>query len=497
MRGTVEVVPRTDPGRFVQAVTAARAGGRFAGLFATAGSDGSTVLRALVARSAHLDIIETTLAAGTLQYPALTPHVPPAAWYEREIHDLFGIEPVGHPRLDPLVLPLERGEPPPRPGAGKTPSTLALDVSPLPGHLVGEGVFTIPYGPVRSGVFESVEYLVETSGEEIPHLRTRVYHKHRGLEERFCHLPLDDAVLLAERVEGTSSVAHALAFCQAAEALADVELPRGAQLVRVVHAELERVACHLDSVIRHTEGAGQAVAYARMSLHKERVLRLRARLCGHRFGRGVVVPGGVSGPLLLDPAETLTEVGALDGTIADDVRALMTTPSFLDRLRGTGLLPSDVAADHGALGPVGRGSGVVEDVRVERPYGAYRYLGFEPADSFEQCDALARQRVRLFEIRQAFHLIRQALDELEEAQAPEWRRELGTLDGIGVGSVEAPQGELLYVIECDAQRFVRVKPRTASFHNLALLPQAFRGDIFTDFVFIEASFGVSIAGVSG
>ena len=74
----------------------------------------------------------------------------------------------------------------------------------------GEGVFTIPYGPVRSGVFESVEYLVETSGEEIPHLRTRVYHKHRGLDRRFGDLDVDDAVLLAERVEGTNSVAHAL-----------------------------------------------------------------------------------------------------------------------------------------------------------------------------------------------------------------------------------------------------------------------------------------------
>ena len=62
-----------------------------------------------------------------------------------------------------------------------------------------------------------------------------------------------------------------------------------------MHAELERIAAHLDSVVRHTEGAGQAVGYARMSRHKEEVLRLRAKLCGHRFGRGVVVPGGVTG----------------------------------------------------------------------------------------------------------------------------------------------------------------------------------------------------------
>jgi Ni,Fe-hydrogenase III large subunit len=476
---------------------AVRDGGRFAGLVATARDDGSTILRAVVTTPGKLATIETVLDPGSRRYPALTPLVASAAWYEREIHDLFDIEPVGHPRLDPLVLPLGHEEPRPRPGSHDGPSHLELDVGALPSHLSGEGVFTIAYGPVRSGVFESVEYLVETSGEEIPHLRTRVYHKHRGLDRRFGDLGVEDAVLLAERVEGTASVAHATAFCQALETLGAVEPPRCAQLVRTVHAELERVAVHLDSIIRHTEGAGQAVAYARMTLHKERVLRLRARLCGHRFGRSVVVPGGVAGPLGLHPAEALAEVGKIDRPLADDARALMATPSFLDRLRGTGVLPNAVVAGHGALGPVGRGSGLVDDVRIERAYGAYRFLGFEAAAGFNEGDAVARQWVRIEEIRQSFHLIRQALDELAENKSETWHHEVPPPDGVGWGWVEAPHGELLYLVEAEAGRLIRVKPRCASFHNLALFPEAFRGDIFTDFVFIEASFGLSIAGVSG
>lgn len=488
----------TEPDRLGESVAAAVSeGGRFAALIATAHDDGSTVLRAILSYPGRLLTIETVLGLGTHRYRALTPLVSAAGWYEREIRDLFGLEPVGHPRLDPLVLPLRPGERHPRPGAQEGPAELELDVAALAGHVTGEGVFTIPYGPVRSGVFESVEYLVETSGEEIPHLRTRVYHKHRGLERRFGDLTLDDAVLLAERVEGTASVAHATAFCQAIETLAEVEPPRSAQLVRVIHAELERVAAHLDSVVRHTEGAGQAVAYARMTLHKERILRLRARLCGGRFGRGVVVPGGVAEPLALDPPEVLAEVRRIDLAIADDARALMATPSFLDRLRGTGILPTAVALEHGALGPVGRGSGLVEDVRIDRPYGAYRVLGFEPALGFEGCDALARQWVRLEEIRQAFHLIRQALDELAGSSPGPCRHEVARTDGAVLACVEAPQGELLYLVEVERGRLVRVKPRSASFHNLALFAQAFRGDIFTDFVFIEASFGLSIAGVSG
>jgi Ni,Fe-hydrogenase III large subunit len=485
-----------EPSRLAESIAAGvRDGGRFAGLFATARTDGSTLVRGVLSDSGELVCIETTLDPDANRYPALTPLVTAAAWYEREIHDLFGIEPVGHPRLDPLVLPLRPHDRRPRPGSSDGPSRLEPDTACIPSHVSGEGVFTIPYGPVRSGVFESVEYLVETPGEEIPHLRTRVYHKHRGLERRFGELDVDDAVLLAERVEGTASVAHAMAFCQALETLGDVEPPRSAQLVRVVHAELERIAVHLDSVIRHTEGAGQAVAYARMTLHKERILRLRAQLCGHRFSRGVVVPGGVSGPLRLSPIEALAEAGKIDRAIADDIRALMITPSFLDRLHGTGILPAAVVAGHGALGPVGRGSGLVEDARLQRSYGAYRFLGFEPATGFG--DALSRQRVRIEEVRQAFHLVRQALDELATNGEGPWHHEVPPPDGVAWGSVEAPQGELLYLVESDAGRLTRVKPRCASFHNLALFAQAFRGDILTDFVFIEASFGVSIAGVSG
>jgi Ni,Fe-hydrogenase III large subunit len=495
---TVSLVPE----QLAAAVAERVAGGaRFAGLFASARDGGSTVIRALLAHHGALDVVEAQLAPGSDRYPALSPLVPAAGWYEREIHDVFGIEPVGHPRLDPLVLPLDsNAQRFPRPGTSRRDETLRLelDTSALPGHVAGEGLFTIPYGPVRSGVFESVEYLVETFGEDISHMRTRVYYKHRGIEQRFGGLGFDDGVLLAERVEGTAAVAHAVAFCQALEALAAVEVPRRAALVRVVHAELERVATHLDSVARNTEAAGQSVAYARMTLHKERVQRLRAQLCGHRFGRGVVVPGGVAGPPLLAPAEAQRALGALEHAIAGDARSLMNTPSFLDRLRRTGVISPAAAALHGALGPVGRGSGLAEDVRAERPYAAYPSLGFQPAEPSGDGDALARQRVRLDEITTAFHLLRQALDQLsgDGDEAP-WRCRLPVVEGLGLGWVEAPQGELVYLVEADARRLIRVKPRSASFHNLALFPRAFGGDILTDFAFIEASFGLSIAGVAG
>ena len=123
---------RIDPDRLAESVAAqVGAGGRFAGLVATARADGSTVLHALVARTGRLEVTESRARPGRRRsYPALTPLVPAAAWYEREIHDLFGIEPDGHPCLDPLVLPLGAGSDPPRPGQRTSASLASTSMSP-------------------------------------------------------------------------------------------------------------------------------------------------------------------------------------------------------------------------------------------------------------------------------------------------------------------------------------------------------------------------------
>ena len=471
---------------------------RLAGLFAVP-QGGTLRLVAVLAGGRSLSSITTRLPRGTSSYPSVTALVPGADWYEREIHDLYGIEAIGHPDLDPLVLPLEPGAPRPRPGSGDELPPLTPSADPLAPLVTGEGMFTIPYGPVRSGVFEAVEFLVETPGEDIPRVRVRVHHKHRGVDAAFARRSAADGVLLAERVEGVASVAHATAYCEALERLAGDEPPMAAQLIRVLHAELERIANHLDSTIRHTEAAGQAVAYARLSLHKERVMRVRAQLCGNRFGRGVVVPGGVSAPPLIAASEGLAALGAIEGGLRADLELLMATPSFLDRLRGTGVLPLPIVAARGALGPVGRGSGMTEDVRLSRPYGGYRHLELVPS-SREAGDALARQLVRNEEISTSFHLIGQAVGELDsigDLGARSWASPLEAATGESLGWAEAPQGEVLYLVRLEGGVPKRVKPRSASFHNLGLFTASFPKDITTDFAFIEASLGLSIAGVSG
>lgn len=475
------------------------AGARFAGLFATVDDD-AVRLTAALASAGTLDLLDTTLPSGAGRYPALTPAVPAAFWYERALHDLVGLVPDGHPRAEPLLLPLAGDQRRPRPGASDPVPDLTPLETPLPAHLAGTGVFTLPHGPVRSGVLESVEYLIETPGEDIPHVRVRPHAKHRGLEKRFEQLRPEQGVLLAERVEGIASVAHALGYAHALEDLAGVDVPPAAGLLRLVHAELERIANHLDVVTRLADAAALAVAAARFSWHKEQVLRLRSQLCGSRYGRGVVVPGGVSGWLQLPVEQVRAAVEATLRSVAGDERALMVTASFLDRLRGTGPLAADIAARHGALGPIGRASGAGEDVRVSRPYDGYQRLDVVPATGLVAGDVQARLRVRWLELHESFRLIRRAVNRLSEYGEPApdaLRAPLEVPDGRGAGWAEAPQGEVLYLVEVAGGKLRRVVPRSASFHNLPLFHSVFAGDIFTDFAFIEASFGLSIAGVAG
>lgn len=471
---------------------------RLAGLFAT--DDGALRLTAALASGGSLDLLDTALPPGTTHYPTLTTAVPAAFWYERAIHDLTGLVPDGHPRLDPLLLPRTDGEPLPIPGAPVQPSAITPHERPLPSHVSGAGIFSLPHGPVRSGVVESVEYLIETPGEEIPHLRVRPHAKHRGLEKRFEQLPVEQGVLLAERVEGIASVAHALGYAHAVEDLAGVGVPPAAALIRVVHAELERIANHLDVAMRLADAAALAVATTRFGWHKEEVLRLRSRLCGSRYGRGVVVPGGVRGGLDLGLRQARETLDGLEGRIAGDERVAMVTASFLDRLRGTGPLAADLAARHGALGPIGRASGSGDDVRVSRPYDAYPTLDVQPATAFTAGDVQARLQVRWAELHESFRLVGQALARLADYDDPlpvaEQCSKVEVADGRGVGWAESPQGEVLYVVEVAGGRLRRVAPRSASFHNLPLFHTVFAGDVFTDFAFIEASFGVSIAGVA-
>jgi formate hydrogenlyase subunit 5 len=475
-------------------------GARFAGLFATSRDPGA-ILTAVLAEPGQVTATDTLISSADGSYPALTPDVPAASWYERASHDLSGLNPAGHPRPEPLLLPLGDASARPRPGAGRT-GGLQPEEPPGLADVGGYGLFTIPHGPVRSGVLESLEYLIETPGEAIPHLTIRPHYKHRGVAKAFEGRGPAGGVLVAERVEGIASVAHALAYCHAIESLAGIAVGEHDGLVRVVYAELERIANHLDVATRLCDAAGLAVAAARLGWHKEQLMRLISGLCGSRFGRGVITVGGVA-PAGGSPdggrdwAGLAGQLAGLRARVENDASTLMRTASFLDRLRGTGVLDPGLARTWGALGPVGRASGFDDDHRRLRPRDGYRQLEVAAAERTVG-DAQARLEVRWQEISQAFGLIEDCTRQLTGRTGPVLSpvEEIALPDGRGIGAAEAPQGEVLYSVEVRDRRIVRCFARSASFHNLPLFAEVFHGDILTDFPFIEISFGLSAAGAA-
>jgi Ni,Fe-hydrogenase III large subunit len=443
-------------------------GGQLAALFHVTAPEPS--LLAAVAFQGELVALRAPLEDAR-EYASLGRVTPAALLPERELHDRFGLVPAGHPDLAPAVAP---------------------DPDRLDRRILGEQAFVIPYGPIRSGVFESIQHVIETGGEDVLALQVRPFFKHRALEERFRGLELDHAVQVAERVAAIAGVAHATAFSQAVERALAVEPTRRAQRWRVVHAELERIANHLDVAIKLAEDAALAVAVARFGILKEQIQRLRARLCGSRFGRGVVTPGGLAAAPLLEPRTALAVLDEFERQLRRDRRLLLGTASFTDRLIGSGTLDRATVEAYAGVGPVARACGIAADARFERPYGAYVRVGGRIA-TVDDGDAMGRLRVRFHEIGESLHIIRQAFERLEK-YGPELRAGLPRERGTAFGWAEAPMGELVYWVEVADGRVAAVRISSPSLRNWPLFAASFRGDVLTDFSFIEHSFGLTPAG---
>lgn len=361
------------------------------------------------------------------------------------------------------------------------------------GATTGTGVFTIPFGPVRSGVVEAMLYEIDTAGEDMLLVRPRPGFKRRGLERRLCSVPLDQVVLVAERIAGTYSVAGALAVCRAVENMAGVAVTPEAAAVRLVIAELERIHNHCDSILKLTDDASLVVGTAQMGMLKERILRILAGLTGHRYARGIAALGGVYRGL--DAEHLGDELRAFEGDSSRVRRLLLRTDSFLDRLERTGGLPPDIAATLGSAGPVARGSHVARDARVQRPYDAYSAGAFEPV-VMSDCDAMARTEVRMAEITASLRLIAETLEDTgANLSAPPAVLHVLPPDTVGVGWVESPEGEWIATLETDEHgQLVNARVRPASIPNFACFQRACERWVLTDFAFIEHSFGLSIAG---
>jgi formate hydrogenlyase subunit 5 len=427
--------------------------------------------------------------------PSLTGIWPLMSWHEREISDLFGIEFVDHPQPHRLVL--HDGVNPIRPPFDPAyPQDTALQAEPtkqsIPEIAGAEAdVQLLPFGPVRADVVESGEFIFFYIGEAILHYHPRLFFKHRGMEKRFEGLTAERGVVLAERVSGVGSVAHALAYCQAVEAAANCAVPPRAQFFRVLLAELERLYNHLHYLGHLCHTTTLKVGEAEGKLLEERAKQLNSRLTGSRFLRSILTIGGLRRDL--SPKGWLgAELEALREAYSIYARRLENTDSHLDRLITTGKLDRRVAFDQGATGPVDRASGLDRDLRRDHPYAAYGSLPLAVAVR-EVGDAHARAQVRIAEIDASIALMQRALLLLPDGPI----RSEYTIPprSEGLGWSESPRGTLFYAVHFDGEgKLARVKIKSPSFSNWWVFPYTVHGSNMMDYAINEASFGLTIAG---
>jgi Ni,Fe-hydrogenase III large subunit len=449
-----------------------QAGARFITVFLAETPE--LALTAVLAFRGELIVVQAIASGdGLVAYRMMGDWWPATAWPERELIERD------------WRVSSDRGEP--------AHSLTKPDPNLIDGSLTGLDVFTIPFGPVRSGVFEAIQFQIETGGEDVPRLQTRPFFKHRGIEGRFTGLTPEVGVHVAERVAGIATCAYATAFSQAIERALAVEAPPRAQRWRAIHCELERMACHLDVIAKEAETTALYVGLARFQILKERIQRLRAGLTGSRFGRGAILPGGVraEGAITLD--ELCTGLDEFERDLKHDRRLFLGTSSMTDRLIGGGRLERSLIENYCAVGPLARGSGVSIDARHERPYGDYRRLGLQVVVRREG-DAMARINVRFGELSESLRLLRQAIEQLRRRDGDLYTPLPDGATGTACGWAEAPQGELLFWVELRDGLIHRVHIASPSLRNWALFDHAFPKDVLTDFAFVEHSFGLTPAG---
>src|SRR5437773_299520 len=454
-----------------------RGGARIAALFGQQSKD---------ERAARLYAVLADGNAGTLslsstdvaeKYPSLTLECPQAHWFEREIAEQCGVIPQAHPWLKPI-----RFHSPTLPGV-----TNFFQVK-------GEEIHEVAVGPVHAGVIEPGHFRFQCHGEEVLHLEIALGYQHRGVERALIGGPNKRTIHYMETLAGDTTIGHATAYCQAVEALVNCQVPARAQALRGVALELERLANHAGDLGALAGDVGYLPTASYCGRIRGDFLNMTALLCGSRFGRGFVRPGGIG--FDVDGARVEQLLERIEQALHDVTMAanlLWSTSSVRARFENAGTVSRKTCNDLGLVGPVARACGVERDVRQEFPFGIYRFFQV-PVSTFQTGDVFARAYVRWLEIQRSVNFIR---DQLKTLPPDSIRAETKSLaaNAVVVSLVEGWRGEICHVAITDEQgKFSRYKIVDPSFHNWMGLAMAMRDQQISDFPLCNKSFNLSYCG---
>ncbi len=449
-----------------------------------------------------------------------------ANWLEREVYDMLGVSFDGHSDLRRILTwegydghPLRKDFPLRGEDFGhyEIPTELPDVVPTLPDEVEGERYMTLNMGPQHPATHGVLRLVLRLDGEVIADAVPYMGHLHRGVEKLAENMTYHQALVLTDRLDYTAGISNNLAYILAVEKLVGIEVPKRAQYIRVMLAEMQRLAAHLLWLATHALDMGAMTVLFYTFRERETVLDILEHVTGARLTPSFLRVGGLAADLPDGIEEKIKAfLDDFPRRIHEYETLLTKNIIWLKRTKDVGIISAEEVINWGLTGPVLRGSGVKWDVRKAFPYSSYDEFDFEIPIG-EKGDVYDRYMVRLEEMRQSARIIRQALDRLPDGEVncydpkvapPEKElvgKEINALirhfklmsEGISpppgevYASTENPKGELGWYLMSDGSNHpYRYHIRTPSFVNLAALPEMIKGHLVADVVAVIGSIDI-------
>jgi NADH-quinone oxidoreductase subunit D len=372
-------------------------------------------------------------------------------------------------------------------------------------------------GPQHPSTHGVLRLLLELDGEIVVNCVPDIGFLHTGVEKNMESKTYQKAEVMTDRLDYLNPIGNNLAYCLAVEKLCDLDVPPRAQVIRVLLAELTRMASHLLWLGSSALDLGAMSVFLYTMREREMVLDIFELCSGQRMMTTFIRPGGLwrDVPVEFVPAvEQFLKI--IPAKIKEYESLLHDNPLFIERTRGIGVIKADECIQWGVTGPILRAGGMAYDLRKARPYSGYEQFDFD-IPTRQEGDVYARYEIRMAELRESIKIVHQALDKLPGGEIrsknrkfiPPPRSEIGTsmealihhfklwTEGFTppIGSVytatESPRGELGVFLESNGTpKPYRVHYHTPSFVNLQIMPLLTRGHFIADVVGIIASIDI-------
>lgn len=442
-------------------------------------------------------MVRVEVPRDTGEFLAVSPKVPAAVWSEREVQDMFGLKAIGIIDDRNLVLPDDwpQGLYPLRKDSMdyryRPAPTTDLETYEFLKDTGDHETTTIPMGPLHITSDEPGHFRLYVEGEDIIDADYRMFFVHRGMEKcAEARMNYDSVPFLAERICGICGFAHSTAYAEAVERAQGIQVPLRAQVIRAIVLETERLHSHLLNLGLVCHFTGFDTGFQHFFRVREKSMDLAEMITGARKTYGLNLVGGVRRDILAEQhVAILKYIEELRADVARLVEELLSTPNFLKRTEGIGILDKKIARDYSPVGPMVRGSGFARDVRWNHPFDGYKLIAdkHKPITQ-DSCDVKGRTLVRVGEFMESLDIIQELL-EMELPEGPVLT-EGWTYDPhkYALGYTEAPRGEdLHWAMVGDNQKCYRWRAKASTYSNWPALRYMFRGNTISDAALIVGS----------